>query len=48
MICDIQEKKKITLNYESYMYDNGLEEHDKDHHEIYPNMVDDIIKSLKN
>lgn len=39
--------KDIKCNCMSIMYDNDGEEHDKIHHEIFPDMIDDIVNSIK-
>lgn len=46
MICDIEEEKKITMKYKSYMYNNGQKEDKKLYHEIYPEFIDIIVKTL--
>ena len=35
----------IHLNYSSIMYDNNLEPDNKKYHEIYPNMLTEIINN---
>ena len=46
MIINIEETKRLKLKYISYMYDNGKSVDPKKHHEIDPQMIDDIILSL--
>jgi hypothetical protein len=41
-IRKIEDELDIKLDYTSIMYDNNKEEHDKIHHEIYPDMIDEI------
>jgi pimeloyl-ACP methyl ester carboxylesterase len=43
-IGKIQDEKNITLDYKSFMYDNGGPENSKNAHEIYPDMIDEISK----
>jgi len=48
-IRDIQYNKKIKLKYKSkmYTYDSELQENDKNYHEIFPTMIDDIVNSIQ-
>lgn len=46
MISYIEEEKKITIKYKSYMFDNGKEEDKKLHHEIYPEFIDIIVETI--
>jgi len=42
----IEEHNKNKLKYKSYMYDNHLDIDLKIYHELYPEMIDDIINTL--
>ena len=44
---NISKANKIKLKYLSKMYVSSGEEHEKNHHEIFPDMIDDIVKSIK-
>lgn len=39
--------KNIKCKCMSIMYDNGGKEHDKNYHEIFPDMIDDIVNSIE-
>ena len=44
----IQKNNKITLKYKSKMYNASTEEEDeKKYHEIFPDMIDDIVESIE-
>jgi len=45
---NISKANKIKLKYQSKMYNATTDEEDeKKYHEIFPNMIDDIVKSIK-
>lgn len=43
----IQKNKKINLKYKSKEYNNNNEEDEKIYHEIFPDMIDDIVNSIE-
>jgi hypothetical protein len=42
----IQKEKGIKIKYKTKMYDNKRDEDEKIYHEIFPDMIDDIISTL--
>jgi len=46
MMKSIKDNKGIAMKYKSLMYDNGGDVDEKKYHEIYPQMINDIVSSL--